>query len=262
MPHTQSFPLAFNRIMMELFQRLKRKVKKLLYGRKEMAVNLAYDLWAPTYDEQPENLVVYLNEMIFDEMMATIDMHNKIVTDVGCGTGKHWQKILYKKPAELIGYDVSHEMLAQLRKKYPTAKTFISNNNHLNELTNNSCDVIVSTLVIGHIEDLASTFIEWNRVLKNNGDILITDFHPEMLSKGASRSFQFNEAFVSIKSYKHTIPQICQLAKSVNWELIKITEKRVDDSVKYFYKGPQSIEIFEKSVNAPLVFGCHFKKIG
>jgi ubiquinone/menaquinone biosynthesis C-methylase UbiE len=248
--------------MMELFQQLKRRIKNLLYGRKEMAANLAYDLWAPSYDHQPQNLVVYVNEIIFDEMMATIDMQNKIVVDIGCGTGKHWKKILSKKPAGLIGYDVSQEMLVQLRKKYPGAKAFISNNNHLNELADKSCDVIISTLVIGHIADLAKTFLEWNRVLKNNGNILITDFHPEMLSKGASRSFQHNNAFVSIKTYKHTIPQISQLAKSLNWELVNITEKRIDDSVKHFFRGPQSIEVFENSINAPLVFGSHFKKIG
>ena len=245
---------------MELFQQLKLKLKKLLVNRKHMPANLAYDLWAPTYDQQPHNLVVYLNEIIFDEIIGTIDIENKIVVDIGCGTGRHWKKIYSKKPAELIGYEVSNEMLCQLRRKYPQAKTYISNNNCLNELSNESCDIIISSLVIGHIADLTTTFSEWNRVLKRNAEIFITDFHPDMLSKGANRSFQHNDEFISIKTYRHTISGIIHLAKSLNWEFVKIAEKKIDDSVKHFYKGPQSLEVFEKSINDPLVFGCLFRK--
>ena len=247
---------------MDLFQQLKLKLKKLLFDRKEMAANLAYDLWASTYDQQPNNLVVYLNEIIFDEIISVIDLKNKIVIDIGCGTGRHWKKIYSKQPAELIGYDVSLEMLRELRRKYPDAKANISNDNYLSELSDQSCDIIISTLVIGHIADLAKAFGEWNRVLKINSDIFITDFHPEMLSKGANRSFQHNKEFISIKTYKHPISTIIDLAKSLNWEVIKIVEKKVDDSVKHFYQGPQSIKVFEKTINEPLVFGCLFRKKG
>jgi ubiquinone/menaquinone biosynthesis C-methylase UbiE len=247
---------------MELFRQIKWKLKGLLFRRKEMAANLAYDLWAPTYDAQPNNLVVYLNELIFDEMIATIDIENKIIVDIGCGTGKQWGKIFSRNPAELTGYEISHEMLRQLRQKYPEAKTHISHDNHLTELNDESCDVIISTLVIGHISDLTKAFSEWNRVTKRKAVIFITDFHAEMLSKGANRSFQHKEEIIPIKTYKYSIPQIKVLAKSLNWELIKVIEKKVDDSVKHFYKGPQSLEIFKKAFGTPLVYGCLFRKIG
>src|SRR5215471_759113 len=100
----------------------------------ETAPAAAYDLWAQTYDDQPNNLMLHLDEILFSKLLSKVDWHNKTVVDIGCGTGRHWGQILAQKPAELIGFDVSAEMLKQLHRKYPEARTWLLQSNELKQL--------------------------------------------------------------------------------------------------------------------------------
>src|SRR5262245_33267496 len=150
----------------------------------------AYDLWANTYDEAPPNLILQLEDVIFGRLLDRINLQDHTVVDIGCGTGRHWDQILQHKPATLTGYDVSAEMLKRLRQKFPEARAYLLQNGALRETGNASVDVVTSTLAIAHIADLADAFREWNRILKNHGDVMLTDFHPAALEKGADRTFR------------------------------------------------------------------------
>jgi len=246
---------------MKLFQKIKRRLTGFMHRKKQIEPAEAYDLWASTYDEQTDNPIVHLNELVFNEMLANINMEGKTVVDVGCGTGQHWEKIFAKKPLELIGYEISDEMLNKLHGKYPHAKTYIAHDNNLTELKNESCDIVVSTLVIGYIENLLKAFVEWNRVLKKGGEILIIDFHPEALQKGANRSFRYEEQIFFIKNYIHSLTKIKALSKKLNWEEVDLIEKKVDNSIKHFYEKHNSLEAYKESFNTPILYGCHFRKV-
>lgn len=181
---------------MPLIKTIRKKLSNFIHRKKETDAATAYGLWASTYDEQTDNPIVYLNEIVFNELFDGINVENEIIVDIGCGTGQHWQRILAKKPGGLIGYDVSAEMLNTLHKKFPSAKTYITSDNSLGELKDSSCDVIISTLVIGYIKEVPPVFKEWNRVLKKNGEIIITDFHPVALQQGATRSFKYKDELI------------------------------------------------------------------
>jgi ubiquinone/menaquinone biosynthesis C-methylase UbiE len=245
---------------MTILRRLKNKLIGIVRPPKEIEPAVAYDIWATTYDDQPNNPIVYLDEIVFDRLLSKIHIEGKKVIDIGCGTGKHWEKILAKKPSELIGYDVSKEMLTKLHKKYPDAKTFLSYENKLEELPNNSCNIIISTLVIGYIENLEKAFVEWDRVLKTNGEILITDFHPDSVNKGAKRSFKHNERLVFIKNYLHSLSKIKELSKKMKWDLIGFDERKIDASIKSFFENTNSLEVYKRTMGLPILYAIHFKK--
>src|SRR4051812_25648116 len=98
--------------------RLARALRRLVpTGRRDAAS--AYDLWAATYDAEGDNLLVLLDEGLFEGLLRRVEVRGKRVVDVGCGTGRHWAKIAAGGPAELVGYDVSPGMLARLRRKHP-----------------------------------------------------------------------------------------------------------------------------------------------
>jgi len=245
---------------MIFFNQIKKGLIGLLRRKKEIEPSQAYDLWASNYDEQNDNPIIYLDEIVFTEIFSDIDIKSKTIVDVGCGTGRHWEKILDKKPLQLIGYEVSNQMLVKLHQKYPQAKTYSSHNNDLKELMNNSCDIIISNLVIGYIKDLQKTFTEWNRVLKKNGDVFITDFHPVMLQKGANRSFRYKEKQYLIRNHIHSLTKIRNLSGKAGWKEINLIEKKVDDTIKHFYHDHNSLKAYEDSFGSPMVYAFHFKK--
>ncbi len=224
-----------------------------------MGAAVAYNLWASDYDMQTDNPLVFLDDIVFTQLLDDITLDGKTVVDIGCGTGRHWQKLLARKAA-LIGYEVSVEMLHKLHAKYPGAQTYLLNGHTLKELPDASCDVVVSTLVIGYIENLAGAFAEWNRVLKKNGEIIITDFHPVALQRGDTRSFRHNGQPVFIKNYIHPLDAIKALAHELLWEEKRMIEKKVDDSIKGFYEKQNVLAVYEKNYHSPLLYGWHFTK--
>src|SRR5574338_1183189 len=212
-----------------------------LYVKKEKSPAVAYDLWASAYDDQPGNLMMDLDEEIFSSFLQNIELKGKTVADICCGTGRHWKKILGKAPRQLIGYDVSVGMLKRLREKYPVAVTHLLTDNLLHGLENNSCDVLVSTLTIAHIENLEQAFAEWDRVLKSGGEVVITDYHPELLAKGGKRTFKYRNKVIAIQNFVHPIEKVKTLARQRHWNEIRFTEKKIDEAVKEYYENQYAL---------------------
>jgi len=220
----------------------------------------AYNLWASSYDSQPHNLMLALDEKLFSDLMEDISLTDKTVTDIGCGTGRHWQKIIDKKPKKLIGYDVSGGMLAMLKKKFLEAETNKLDSNFLVELKNESIDIIVSTLTVAHIENIEEAFKEWNRILKPNGEIIITDYHPEALSKGGNRTFSHNNKLVAVKNNIYAVAEIKKIARELGWLPLRVIEKRIDLSMKHYYEKHNALHLFQQFEGVPIIYGIHLKK--
>jgi ubiquinone/menaquinone biosynthesis C-methylase UbiE len=228
--------------------------------RKDTDPEPAYDLWSFNYDEQPDNLILALDELLFTDLIKNITIENKIVADVGCGTGRHWKKIIEKKPAQLSGYDVSQGMLNILRQKFPNAITHRLTDQHLPGLADQSCDIVISTLAIAHIENIEEVLVEWSRVLKPGGSIIITDYHPVALTKGGDRTFKHNNELIAIKNYIHPIDMMKQLAAQLQFQVLNFTEKKIDGSVKHYYEKQKALHIFEQFSGTPIIYGMHLKK--
>jgi ubiquinone/menaquinone biosynthesis C-methylase UbiE len=69
---------------------IKNLFQKLSFLSSEMVPKEAYDIWSESYDLQPGNLMLDLDERIFSGLIEHIDFYNKTVADIGCGTGRHW----------------------------------------------------------------------------------------------------------------------------------------------------------------------------
>jgi ubiquinone/menaquinone biosynthesis C-methylase UbiE len=220
----------------------------------------AYDLWAAGYDDQPNNLMLALDEEIFNSLLSEITLSRKVIVDIGCGTGRHWKKILFHTPARIIGYDVSKQMLNRLMQKYPGAETHIIKNSRMPELADQSGDIVISTLTMAHIDDLEDAMEEWNRILKPGGYMLLTDYHPESLAKGAQRTFEHNGKTIAIRNNIHSINKVNKLAGQLGLKTIRFSEKIVDESLKKFYVEQNALAIFERFQNVPIIYGMLLKK--
>src|ERR1700674_5195374 len=82
---------------MAVFKKFREFIGKRFFSTKEIDPESAYNLWSRQYDDQPDNLMLALDEEIFIGLINNISLTDKIILDVGCGTGRHWKKILARE---------------------------------------------------------------------------------------------------------------------------------------------------------------------
>ena len=236
-------------------------IRRMVNPQKDTDPATAYDLWAAAYDDQPGNLMLDLDEAVFAELLDTISVSGKTIVDVGCGTGRHWKKILAGLPHRLTGYDVSPGMLQKLREKIAGAETYLLQKEKMPEMSDHSCDAIVSTLTVAHIPLIETALKEWDRILHIGADIIITDYHPEALAKGGKRTFRHEGKTVAVKNHVHAIGRLRNIVDRLGWKEMNFTERVIDDSVKGYYERQNALHLFEDFKDIPIIYGIHLKKV-
>jgi ubiquinone/menaquinone biosynthesis C-methylase UbiE len=229
-------------------------------SKSELAPEQAYEIWSANYDNQPGNLMLDLDERIFSDLIENIDLRDKEVMDIGCGTGRHWQKIYLKNPSNLMGFDVSASMLELLKSKFPFARTQKTNDNLLTSIPDSSIDMIISTLTVAHIKNIVEAIVSWSRVLKNGGELVVTDFHPSLLAHGGKRSFSHGGRSLSVKNYIHSIEKIKKTFYEAGFTLIREEEKTVNEDVKSYYDAKNALAVYERFKGLPVIYGLHLRK--
>ena len=245
---------------MNTLRTVKHYLAHQLHRSKPVNPQAAYDLWAGSYDSQPDNLMLAWDQEIFSGIMKEVDVKNKIIADIGCGTGRHWKEISDREPQKLIGFDVSEGMLKKLKQKFPQSETHHLINDKLQDLKNESCNIIVSTLAIAHIEHSENALKEWNRVLKAGGDMIITDYHPTALGRGARRTFSYHDKTITVKNYVHPIIKLKEIARQLHLEVFRFVEKSIDESAKPYYEKQNALPVYEAWKGTPIIYGIHLKK--
>lgn len=108
------------------------------------------------------------------ETLEEVDLVDKVVVDIGCGDGRHAQKIYELGARKTIGVDNSESMIALTSEKETDAITFSVGEASNTGLEDEVADVVFSSFVIHYIEDLSPAFAEFNRLLKNGGKVVMT----------------------------------------------------------------------------------------
>jgi ubiquinone/menaquinone biosynthesis C-methylase UbiE len=219
-----------------------------------------YKIWSESYDDEKDNLMLTYDEIILKTLLSKIDLSGKTILDYGCGTGRNWFELLKHDPDRIIGCDISSEMIDRLKRKYSFAESFLIKNDKLNFLSNKECDIIISTLVISHVYDIENLFIEWDRVLKDSGDIIISDFHPDLFAKGGTRTFKQAGKSYKIQNYIHHLREIEELLCRYGFTKITLIEKMIDEEVKGFYIKKNAEHIYSRFMGIPFIYGIYLKR--
>jgi len=240
------------------------KLKKFFVrgaNRSDMDPEPAYDLWSEQYDNQPGNLILALDKDLFNLLIKELDFRLSVIADVGCGTGRHWQELLDAGPQRLVGFDVSSGMLTRLKEKVPGAEAYLIKDYRLTELDDQTCDYLISTLAIAHMNDFDKALKEWTRVLKPGGLMILTDYHPNALENGANRTFQYHNKMISVRNRIYPIESIKQMAGQLGLESIRFIERKIDESMVDFYQKQHAMHVYAKFKGIPIIYGIIFKKI-
>jgi ubiquinone/menaquinone biosynthesis C-methylase UbiE len=106
------------------------------------------------------------------------DVKGKRILDAGCGPGKE-VKILSEMGAEVVGMDISKEMLKIAKKNCEDVEAnFILGNIEQTEFPDHELDIIISLFSILFKKNLESLLKEFHRILKKGGELYIVVPHP------------------------------------------------------------------------------------
>ena len=225
----------------------------------ESSPHRAYDRCAARDDAQPDNLMLALEEEVFAELLPAAALQGWLA-DIGCGTGRHWRALMAGGATHIVGCDPSPRMLEMLRSKFPGAETLRVRGEKLTALAGGRFDGLVCTLALAHIRRLDLAFAEWDRILRPGGHILLTDYHPAALARGADRSFRYQGRTVYIRNYLHSLADLKAAARRRRWVFTRLAERVIDLRCRPYYEARQATALYERFEGSPIVYGCLIKK--
>jgi SAM-dependent methyltransferase len=123
------------------------------------------------------------NELVEIPAMLSLigDVGRKKVLDAGCGYG-YYSILLAKKGAIVTGIDISEKMVKLAKDDADKASAhcqfFVCDIQDLSMFASNKFDTVISSVVVGDVDDLEKAFSEVFRVLKHDGVFAFSENHP------------------------------------------------------------------------------------
>ncbi len=132
-----------------------------------------YGGWAESYD-QPGNDTIAIEEPVVRSLLD--DLPPGPVLDAACGTGRHAAYLL-ERGREVVGVDLSPEMLERARARLPHADLREGSVESL-PLADGSAGAAVCALALSHLPVIETAVAELARVLAVGGRLVISNPHP------------------------------------------------------------------------------------
>jgi ubiquinone/menaquinone biosynthesis C-methylase UbiE len=192
------------------------------------SISTGYDRWASVYDHDLNPLPA-LEEPVF--RAAVGDVRGSSVVDLGCGTGRHaiW---LADCGASVTAIDFSRGMLAEARGKPGAERVrFLTHDLHQPlPFPDGAFDLVVSGLVLEHLQNLDGFFREARRVVRPSGRAVVSAMHPAMLLRGSQARFTDPDSGEVIQpgSLPHQLGDFIMAAVAAGFRLDEIHESAPD----------------------------------
>lgn len=173
-----------------------------------------YDLWAETYDETP-NAVVAMDARYTLDVLAP--KPGERILDAGCGTGRHLGPLLRAR-SNPVGVDFSRGMLKIARRNYPDVPLALADLQQSLPFENERFDAVLCALIGEHLNELPFALREMHRVLRANGRLVFSVYHPEMAAAGKEANFERSGVEYRLGAHRYTIEDYANLLDNACFE--------------------------------------------
>ena len=186
-----------------------------------------YDLWSETYDATP-NPVVAMDSRHTIKLLAPVQ--NELILDAGCGTGRNLKQ-LRQAGSKPIGIDFSEGMLRVARRGHPDVPLALADLEHPLPLMNATFDAVLCALIGEHLSNLSAVFRDFYRVLKNNGRLIFSVYHPVMSAAGIEANFALSGIEYRLGAVHYSVDEHIQLLEDGGFSEIRVLEFDGDEEL-------------------------------
>jgi malonyl-CoA O-methyltransferase len=209
-----------------------------------MSPGAAYARLAEDYDSAP-NALIALEERTMTALLPD-HMEGLTVVDVAAGTGR-WALRCGKRGAHAIAVDFCHEMLRNAPKPavqadaaslpFPVA----------------CADIVVCAFALGYAP---ACFGELARITRPGGTLLVSDVHPDALSRGWTRSFRSREGVIQIRDQPYALADL----RAPGLRLSCLIEPCIGPREREIFERAGHVDRFEDACREPAVFVARFER--
>ena len=163
----------------------------------------AYDRWSSFYDAYDNPMVFMASEIVRRSLVPNVVGQD--VFEFGCGTGRNLAMLEAAGAKSLTGCDLSDGMLAVARGKSPKLRLFQHDmaTQPVSDVPPRSMDLVLFSLTLEHVEDLAGPLIQARRMLRPTGSVAIIEIHPFLSLTGLAAHFDEGEDEVRMPAFPH-----------------------------------------------------------
>jgi len=236
----------------------------------------AYDLFGEQYHnsrKKQNGISFFYNHNL--EMPTTLkllgNVKDKKILDLGCGSG-FYSSLLYKKGAKIKGIDLSKTLIKLAKEQAQEVEFKVGDIVKKLPYKNSEFDIVLSSLVLGHLDSWDNVLEEINRILKKNGIFIFSNYNP--VTEKTNKKKWFFKTFRVIENYfvegprpKIWTPETKNFPKELKLNvmhyhktygtIIKLLIKHEFEIIDYEDSFPTKIskeqfpKEYKKSINAP-----------
>jgi ubiquinone/menaquinone biosynthesis C-methylase UbiE len=124
------------------------------------------------------------------------------ILDVGAGEGRVAQRVLESGGVEVYVLEPDEKRVASMRSRIPELKCYVGSSEKM-PFESAFFDKLYTTMAAHHFIDLTSALLEFARVLKSEGKLLILDVDPR---QRAGRLLRFFENTIMQRHFEFLLP--------------------------------------------------------
>ncbi len=211
----------------------------------------AYERWAPLYPPTAHNPLMRAEQQVMARHWPRVAGRRAL--DLASGSGRY-SRLLAAQAAQVVAMDFCVPMLRQVADAARVCGSMMQL-----PFADQTFDVVISGLALGHAANVHAWMAEVARVLKSGGAFLYSDFHPEAARVGLTRSFkdQKNDS-CTVPHRSFDLESQREAAAAANLTIEVVHEVRV--GVELLEPFPKSQEFYRRWHGLPIALVVRARK--
>lgn len=213
----------------------------------EFEVKDGYKVWAANYDKN-KNLLIEVEEPVVKSILGKLTPGYAL--DAACGTGRY-SLILKNLGYKVTGIDFSPEMLEVAKKQIKGVKLIESDLSKI-PLKSDSFDLVLCGLGLNQIKDISKPIMEFARIVKPGGRIIISSIHPILIVLGSHAEFPDKKGNLGyIEDTAHWYSEYIHAFNQSDLRIIQCKEPKMEG--KHIETAWTAFNLSKKTVSQALI---------